>query len=281
LIGTAARRDLQAVDVVLPCFNESPLAVRRTLEALHAQTHPPARIILVDDCSSDDAALKVAEALGVTTLRMSRNSGISAARNQGLQQCTSPLVACVNVEVLLRPEWLETCASYLEARTQVGVVASRTVPEDQSSIVTRWRMLYHEAPYPTRSGPIPWASGHAMLFRRDALLGVGGYDERRWKAGEDLDACFRLAAAGWEVHFVAETEAISIQEDAWGTIARAEYNRSIYRAERGNGLLRGFAVAADRCIQRSARHVIFLRWPLLVVEVGVFFAQVPRIWRHR
>ena len=119
------------------------------------------------------------------------------------------------------------------------------------------------------------------MFRSQALKAIGGFDERMRKAGEDVDVCFRLQAAGWEVHFVAETSAISIQQDTLRALARAEYNRAIYRAEKGNGFWRGLGIAANRMIQRSLRHVFFLRWPLLVVEPGVFFHQLRAIWRHR
>lgn len=112
-------------------------------------------------------------------------------------------------------------------------------------------------------------------------MGIGGFDEQRRKAGEDVDACFRLAGAGWEAHFVADTEAISIQYDTWATIARAEFNRSIWRADSGNGFWRGLAIASDRTVQRLVRHVVFLRWSLIPVEVAIMFAQLPRIWRSR
>jgi len=272
---------LPEVDVVIPSFNEPALAIRRTMDALRRQTHQPRSITFVDDCSPDRAGLKAAEAAGARTLRMERNGGISAARNAGLRASTAPLVAFVNVEVLLADDWLATCASHMQLHARVAVTTARTVPENQRSLVTRWRMRYHEVAYPTTTGPIAWGSGHALLFRRDALLAIGGFDERRWKAGEDVDACFRLGAAGWNVHFVSATQATSIQEDSWATIARAEYNRSIWRADSGNGLWRGLAIATDRTIQRSLRHVLFLRWPLLYVEVGVYLAQLPRHWRHR
>jgi GT2 family glycosyltransferase len=142
-------------------------------------------------------------------------------------------------------------------------------------------MHYQEAPYPSTSGPIPWGTGHVLLFRTEAMRAVGGFDESRRKAGEDVDICFRIAAAGWEVHFVAETGAVSMQHDSLPVLARAEYNRSVYRAETGNGFWRGLGIAANRMIQRSLRHVIFGRWSLLLVEPGVFYHQLPRIWRQR
>jgi len=272
---------MSLVDVVIPCYNESALAVRLTILAVKSQSMPPARVTLVDDCSDDDAVSELAPTLGVDLLRLPENAGIAAARNTGIRHGSSPFIACINVEVLPEPGYIETCSAYMDEHPNVGVVAVRTLPEDLRAIRTRWRMLYHEAHYPTNSGKVDWGSGHALFFRREAIERIGGFDERRGKAGEDLDACWRLQSAGWEVHFVANTGCVSIQEDSWRTLARAEYNRSVWRANAGNGILRGLTIATNRLAQRSVRHLVFLRWRMLPVELSVYWHVLPFIWRHR
>ena len=270
-----------AVDIVIPCYNESAAAIERTIRSIRAQSRAPRRVLLVDDCSADQSGLADATALGAEVLRQPRNGGISAARNAGIREVDAPFIACVNIEVLPDVDWLAVCVEYFERNPSVGVIAVRIRVEDPRPLLVRWRMRFQEAHYPSASGPIPWGTGHALIFRSEAISAVVGFNENLRKAGEDVDICFRIAAAGWQVHFVAESGAISMQHNSLQALARAEYNRSIYRAETGNGLWRGLGIAANRMIQRSIRHVIFLRWPLLAVEPGVFYHQLPRIWRHR
>jgi GT2 family glycosyltransferase len=269
------------VDIIVPCYNEDASVIERTVCALTAQTFRPRRVLLVDDCSTESSGLRAVSILGAEVVRLPVNRGISAARNTGLGTVDAPIIGFLNVEVLPAPDWLEVCVEYLEKHPRVGLVVVRVLPANTRPLLARWRMRFQEVPYPKFSGPIPWGSGHAMLFRADAIRAVAGFDESMRKAGEDVDICFRLQSAGWEVHFVANSTAVSIQINTFGTLARAEYNRSIYRAETGNGLWRGLGIAADRMLQRSIRHVIFLRWPLLLVEPGIFFHQLPSIWRHR
>ena len=273
--------DRPEVDIVIPNYNESSAAIERTIRAVRAQSLPPRRVLLVDDCSADPSGIAVADSLGAEVLRQRVNGGISSARNAGINAVDAAIVACINVEVLPRPDWLEVCVEYLRRNPRVGVATVLVQPENVRPLLARWRMRFHEAHYPNVTGPIPWGSGHALVFRAEALRAVGGFDERIRKAGEDLNICSRLWSAGWEVHFVAETEASSIQQDNLRVLARAEYNRSIYRAEKGNGFWRGLGIAANRMVQRSIRHAIFLRWPFLLVEPGVFLFQLPTIWRRR
>jgi GT2 family glycosyltransferase len=56
------------------------------------------------------------------------------------------------------------------------------------------------------SRPVDWVSGSAMLIRSDALLELGGFDERYYMYVEDVDLCWRARRAGWEVWFCADAE---------------------------------------------------------------------------
>jgi GT2 family glycosyltransferase len=44
--------------------------------------------------------------------------------------------------------------------------------------------------------------GAALAIRRDAFTSVGGFDESYFLYQEEIDLCYRLRGAGWEVHYV-------------------------------------------------------------------------------
>lgn len=44
-------------------------------------------------------------------------------------------------------------------------------------------------------------AGCNMAFRTDVLRSIGGFDERFWIAGDDVDICWRLEEAGWTLGY--------------------------------------------------------------------------------
>jgi GT2 family glycosyltransferase len=49
---------------------------------------------------------------------------------------------------------------------------------------------------------VDWVSGACMLARREALVQVGGFDERYFLYWEDADLCRRLRGRGYQVRYV-------------------------------------------------------------------------------
>ena len=162
---------LFAADVVIPVYGERPEALAATLSACLKQTYPISRIFVVDDGSPEPIQLPHwAQSLAkISLLRLPQNLGISAARNAGIACSNAPLLACINTQVLPDPDWLATCQNYLSNHPGVGACYARLVPDKPDRILSRWRMRFLEAKFGEQSGPSPFAPGHAVLFRKEAL----------------------------------------------------------------------------------------------------------------
>jgi GT2 family glycosyltransferase len=61
----------------------------------------------------------------------------------------------------------------------------------------RWYGDPSDLPDANVAGVVQAVTAAAMLVRRTAFDEVGGFDEGYWNGNEDLDLCFKLAAAGW------------------------------------------------------------------------------------
>ncbi len=204
------------VTVIVPVWNRCEL-LERLLCGLRAQTQAPAKVLVVDDGSQDGSA-EVAEAMGATAIRMGSHGGFARAVNRGIRESRSPVVAILNNDVELAPDWLERLSSALSAG--VWFATGRILQAADHKRIdatydalcrggTAWRVghgcpdgpLFRE-PRAIRSAPFT-----AALFRAGLFDKVGLLDERFESYLEDVDFGLRCALAGCSGRYVPEAVA--------------------------------------------------------------------------
>jgi GT2 family glycosyltransferase len=266
-----------AVDVVIPVHDERPEALAATLSACLKQTYPISKIFVVDDGSHEPITLPnwAQSTALICLLRLPQNLGISAARNAAIACSNSPLLACINAQVLPDPDWLETCKNYLSNHPGIGACYARLVPHKPNRILTRWRMRFLETKFGEQSGPSRFAPGHAVLFRREALDLIGGYDVRFRRHHEDSDICQRMRVSGWETHFVAESRCISIQEDTLKELAAKELRESYWYSPAESSLVRLYLHLSKWTFIRAGRNILRGRLYFIPVDVAIW---VSALW---
>lgn len=182
--------------------------------------------IVVDNASRDGSAGIVREEFpAVRLIRRERNGGFGVAVNEAAALVPDDDVLLFNPDAELRPGAVETLEAYLRDHPRVGIVVPRLLNPDGSvqanarTFPTPWTMLARRTPFgrtpigrrileehllsrhlPSVARPIQSAIGAVMLVRRAAIDEVGPMDERIFLYGEDWDWCYRMWAAGWEVH---------------------------------------------------------------------------------
>lgn len=199
--------------------------------------HPVAartEVILVDNSPGDGTAEWVErEHADVRVLRMSRNRGYAGGVNAGLAEATGRHVLVVNPDVEFAAGAVDRALDYLRSHTAAGMVSVRLVDADGTpqhnarrfyslmSILLRRSPLGSLRPnHPELRrhlmldddldvpGPVDWVTGAFMLVRREALDEVGPMDERFFLYFEDVDWCYRMWDAGWEVHFLPDVQLV-------------------------------------------------------------------------
>lgn len=261
-----------AVDIVIPVYCEKPEALAATLSACRKQTYPIFKIFVVDDGSPHPVSIPAGvESLSqISLIRLHQNRGISAARNAAIACSNASLLACINTEILPNPDWLSTCVNYLFEHPHVGACYTRVVPLEPNRILTRWRMRFQEPKYGGGSGPTEFAHGHAVLFRKEAVDTVGGYDVRYRRHHEDWDICRRMKEFGWESHYVTASACISIQEDSLRLLAIKQLRDSDWFSPTEGSLIRLYVHLSKWTLIRAGRNVVKGRLYLLPVDLAIW-----------
>jgi cellulose synthase/poly-beta-1,6-N-acetylglucosamine synthase-like glycosyltransferase len=192
------------VTVIVPAYNEAE-SVGETVRSLREQTRPPAEIIVVDDCSSDDTAA-VAEAAGATVLRPPRNTGSKAgAQTFALPTVRTELVMAVDADTTLATDAIELL---LESFQDPGVAAASgsVVPRWVHSVWERGRYVEYLFAFgfykriQDHYGKPLIASGCFCAYRTDQLRAMGGWSTRT--LAEDMDLTWTMYSRGQRVRFI-------------------------------------------------------------------------------
>jgi GT2 family glycosyltransferase len=213
-------RDRAVVHVVIPARNGGDQLLA-CLQSLQASTCPVARIVVVDDASTDDAVARVAARFpGIEVLRNEKNLGFGATCNRGIQQAIehdADYVLLLNQDTTVSADMLAQLVACGDEHAAAGCIAPKTLatqpmPDGRPRLLyagawRQWLPLGQDIPgigradQATAAAPIEvdYAWGHGMLLRSAALREVGLFDPDFFMYYEDIDLCLRLHDAGWQI----------------------------------------------------------------------------------
>ncbi|HEV2821435.1 MAG TPA: glycosyltransferase family 2 protein [Solirubrobacteraceae bacterium] len=183
------------VSVLIGAYDNAG-TLAQAIESMLAQTIEDLELLAIDDGSSDATPKVIAQAARrdprVGALPMGRNVGIANSLNAGLRAARAPVVAVLDADDFAAPHRLERQLAVLDARPEVAVVGSRMheVDEEQRPLAARTAFAAGDvnAVLP-RFNPIPNTSA---AFRREVILGLGGYDPR-YRYATEYDLWLRVA----------------------------------------------------------------------------------------
>ncbi len=202
------------VSVVIPNWNGRGW-LPRCLEALVCQERAPGEVIVVDNGSADGSLEYLRdEHPEVRVIALGSNTGFAHAANRGLEAAGGELVALLNTDVVLAPDWLARTAGALREHPGAASVACKMLslgrPElvyDAGDVLRRDGVCEQRGRFGAddgrwdAAGEVFGACAGAALYRRAAVRAAGGFDERYFAYLEDVDLALRLRLAGWECRY--------------------------------------------------------------------------------
>ncbi len=169
--------------------------VCQNLDALRAQLRPFDDIVVVDNASSDDTARVIRERYAEVRLTVMPHSRYGACEtfNIGFASALTPLMAILDDDVVLPPDWLEKTVERMKREPDTTAIVSSEVEEPGMPAG------YLEQPHLVQERYMSTFRGCASLARVDALRKAGFYDERLFIYGNERDLTCRLLNLGYRV----------------------------------------------------------------------------------
>jgi GT2 family glycosyltransferase len=230
---------LPDLSVIVVNWNTRDLLIRciNSLES-HAKDGQVQAIVV--DNGSRDGSQEVAESMfpWVTLIANRDNVGFARANNQAGAIATAPLLLFLNSDAALLTGAVDSIVNFMSCCPDVGVVGLSLLNDDLSPqrsgkrfptvgstivgllpVPMRWRKAFdlrRNARNYATAAQVDEVSGAAMAIRTDLFRAVGGFDERFYFFGEDIDLCWRAKELGYRVAYLPSAQAIH----TWGS-ARA------------------------------------------------------------
>ena len=230
---TVGRQSDPELSIVIVNWNTRDL-LARCIDAIREHgTSVDYDIWVVDNASTDSSVEYLrSEIPWVHVLEAGRNLGFAGANNWAMAECRGRYILLLNSDAFLLPGTLEALLATARTSVNAGAVGAQLLNPDgsfqagASPFPTLWsemlvlttlgRRLYGQH-YPSAAPDdselpilVGYVEGACLLVRREVLNGVGGLDEGYFMYAEEVDWCYRMHEAGWEVWYAPAARVVHL-----------------------------------------------------------------------
>ena len=165
------------VTLYVPCYNGERY-IAKCIEGILTQFRLPDEVFVIDDGSTDQTAA-IAECYPqVTVIRHEKNSGLAAARNTAIKAAAGDLIASIDADCIADKLWLYTLIQLMkDMPDNLAGIGGKLVERFQEAPADEFRSIFmcqHKGEEPLANPK--FIAGANTIFRRKALLSVGGYN---------------------------------------------------------------------------------------------------------
>lgn len=188
------------LSVVVPVYNSSA-DLSHCLAALSASNYTDFDLLVVDDGSTEPVR-DLVEEYGFRYERIEGPGGPARARNHGARLVSGRHLVFIDADCCVHPETLGRIADAFSKSTSVdAVIGSYDDSPAKPNFLSQYKNLFHHYVHQQSDGVIKTFWTGCGAIKRELFLGVGGFDEERYRrpAIEDIELGTWLSAAGHKI----------------------------------------------------------------------------------
>jgi len=218
------------LSIVIICWNDLKV-LGDCLKSIYAETRIADFEVIVSDNGSTDGSIEFMHKNypTVRVLENGANLGFAKGNNVGIRESRGEYVLILNPDTVMYDGTLDKLVRFADRHLEAGAFGCRTLNPDGSyqmsmrpfpTIRGYWVSALYLRPLERISKfflgeqyrgwdidverSVDWLSGHCVMFRRDLLQQLNGFDEQFFYHFEEVDLCRRVWNAGFSVLFTPE-----------------------------------------------------------------------------
>jgi GT2 family glycosyltransferase len=212
-------------------YNNNFIRVTETAKSFLSNNSVDSHLIVYDNCSSNGLIDKLKSNFKAHFIEGKNNYGFGRGHNQVLKLAPpSEYFLVLNPDITITPGAIEKMVAYMDEYKDIGLMGAKIINPDGSlqfscrrrpsffllfarRFLPKWALKIkaienlikdyemRDTQYNKILSSIPFLSGCFMLFRRDVLEKVGGFDEKFFLYFEDADITHRVNQVSQTIFF--------------------------------------------------------------------------------
>jgi glycosyltransferase involved in cell wall biosynthesis len=184
------------VSVVIPIYNEEKTIEKTIRSLLHQNYRGKFEIIVVDSESTDKTVEIVKNFLKKSKkikLFFIKDRNIAKARNVGIKNSRGEIIAFIDAGRIAPKNWMKKIVEILEDKNIEGVGGGfRLLNKSNLNVFEKFTALDKIYRTESKRKYVDIVCTGNAAFRKKAITGIGGFDEKFAKRGENSDFCYRM-----------------------------------------------------------------------------------------
>ena len=221
------------ISVILVSYNTAKMTIDALDTLFASETTFNTEVVIVDNASSDDSVSLIKQHYpDITLIENQKNVGFGRANNQALDVIKGDYVLLLNTDAFVAKDTLQKTVDYMENNLKCGLLGVRLIGRDGDlqpscrffptpfNIFAQRLGLNRLFPNISVVDNIDtdhnvtqacdWVPGCYYLLRKEVVDTVGLFDPLYFLYSEEVDHCYAIKKAGWEVMYYADTNVVHI-----------------------------------------------------------------------
>ncbi len=212
-------------DIVIISYNTRLLLSQCIESLLNNNKEYINKIIVVDNCSSDDTIIYITQNYpDIELISNQENLGYANAVNIGVRSAESELIIISNSDVIFPAETVKLLAEFMKKSSEIGCSSAQQIFSNGnwqrsfgfypgvkialmdllfiSSLNNAFKkLLWKLLPIDRHPKYVEYLDGACLIVRKEAFYEIGGFDEDFFFYTEEADFCYRMNKSKWQVIF--------------------------------------------------------------------------------
>ncbi len=211
------------ISIIILNWNKLDYLKQCIENAVKNTDYPNYEIVILDNASTEAGTKEYLSSLPHKTITSPVNLGFAKGNNEAVKHATGGYLLLLNNDTIPKHDWLALMIELMLNNPKCGIVGSKLLYPDGTIqhigvyLDYKGRRKHYFKRYPP---DIPEAmevreceavTGACLLIKKSLFEKVGGFDERYIQGVEDIDLCFKVRDAGYNILFCPQSVLIHFE----------------------------------------------------------------------